>query len=78
MGTRQVCEKGAAFALCKSILACRRAGTMAAGLAPRNERIVPFPNKREGFQGIAEEFVPIAWGDREYLVPADDIVGFCK
>ena len=37
-----------------------------------------FPNKRQGFQGIAEEFVPIAWGDRKYLVPADDIVGFCN
>jgi hypothetical protein len=37
-----------------------------------------FPNKREGFQGIAGEFVPIAWGDRKYLVPADGIVGFCN
>lgn len=37
-----------------------------------------FPNKREGFQGIAGEFVPIAWGDRMYLVPADGIVRFCN
>jgi hypothetical protein len=37
-----------------------------------------FPNKRQGFEGIAEELVPIAWGDRKYLVPADGIVGFCN
>lgn len=37
-----------------------------------------FANKQEGFQGIAEEFIPIAWGPRKYLVPADDIVGFCN
>jgi hypothetical protein len=37
-----------------------------------------FPNKQKGFQGIAEEFVPIAWGDRKYLIPTDDIVGFCN
>jgi hypothetical protein len=37
-----------------------------------------FPNERKGFQGIAEEFIPIAWGDRKYLIPADDIVGFCN
>ncbi|MEN6450205.1 MAG: hypothetical protein ABFC96_06925 [Thermoguttaceae bacterium] len=36
------------------------------------------PNKRKGFQGIAEEFTPIAWGERKYLVPSDDIVGFCN
>jgi hypothetical protein len=37
-----------------------------------------FPNERKGFQGIAEEFVPIAWGERRYLIPADDVVGFCN
>ncbi|MFH1038275.1 MAG: hypothetical protein V1789_06375 [PVC group bacterium] len=37
-----------------------------------------FENKREGFQGIAEEFIPIPWGPRRYLVPADDVVGFCN
>ncbi len=37
-----------------------------------------FPNKRSGFQGIAEELIPIAWGNRMYLVPSDDIVGFCN
>jgi hypothetical protein len=37
-----------------------------------------FENKREGFQGIAPELVPISWGSRHYLIPADDIVGFCN
>ena len=36
------------------------------------------PNKREGFQGIDEKFIPVAWGDRKYLIPASDIVGFCN
>lgn len=37
-----------------------------------------FKNERKGFEGIAEQFTPIAWGDRKYLVPSDDIVGFCN
>ena len=37
-----------------------------------------FENEREGFQGIAPELVPISWGSRRYLVPADDVVGFCN
>jgi len=37
-----------------------------------------FPNTRQGFQGIAEEFVPVSWGNRTYLIPSDDIVGFCN
>ncbi len=37
-----------------------------------------FPNEREGFQGVADEFIPVSWGKRTYLVPADDIVGFCN
>jgi hypothetical protein len=37
-----------------------------------------FPNERKGFQGIAEELIPIAWGDRSYLIPAGDVVGFCN
>lgn len=36
-----------------------------------------FQNTREGFQGIAPELVLVPWGARRYLVPADDIVGFC-
>ncbi len=37
-----------------------------------------FENKRQGFQGIASELIPVSWGPRRYLVPADDIVGFCN
>lgn len=37
-----------------------------------------FENQRAGFQGIAAELVPISWGQRRYLVPADDLVGFCN
>ena len=35
-----------------------------------------FENSRRGFRGVAEEFVPIAWGERHYLIPSDDVVGF--
>lgn len=37
-----------------------------------------FPNEQKGFVGIAEEFIPVSWGDRQYLIPSDDIVGFCN
>ncbi len=37
-----------------------------------------FENQRKGFQGIAPEFVPVSWGARRYLIPADDFVGFCN
>src|SRR6266581_3002863 len=37
-----------------------------------------FENQRKGFQGIAPELVSIAWGPRRYLVPTDDIIGFCN
>lgn len=37
-----------------------------------------FSNTCQGFRGIAEEFLPIKWGDRIYLIPGDDIVGFCN
>lgn len=37
-----------------------------------------FENKREGFQGIAPELIPISWGSRQYLIPADDIIKFCN
>ncbi|MGA2802012.1 MAG: hypothetical protein ABSE97_06560 [Verrucomicrobiota bacterium] len=37
-----------------------------------------FTNKHEGFEGIAEKFVPVHWGDRKYLIPANDMVGFCN
>jgi len=42
-------------------------------------RINPvFPNTWEGLGGIAVEFLPVAWGERHYLVPPDEIVGFCN
>lgn len=37
-----------------------------------------FENQRKGFQGIAPEIIPISWGSRRYLIPADDFVGFCN
>lgn len=37
-----------------------------------------FQNKRKGFEGIAPKLVQIQWGARSYLVPADDIIGFCN
>jgi hypothetical protein len=37
-----------------------------------------FENQQQGFQGIAREFIPVSWGSRRYLIPADDIVGFCN
>lgn len=37
-----------------------------------------FPNKQEGFGGIPGKFVAVAWGERRYLVPADDMAGFCN
>jgi hypothetical protein len=37
-----------------------------------------FENQRKGFQGIAPELVPISWGSRRYIIPADDVVGFCN
>jgi hypothetical protein len=51
------------------------------GVAWTNGRIhlsFTFENQREGFQGIAPALIPISWGSRRYLVPADDIVGFCN
>jgi len=37
-----------------------------------------YPNQRRGFGGIAPELVPVSWGERTYLIPADDVVGFCN
>jgi hypothetical protein len=37
-----------------------------------------FENKRKGFRGIAPDFVAVAWGARRYLIPADDLIGFCN
>jgi hypothetical protein len=37
-----------------------------------------FENQRKAFQGIAPELIPVSWGSRRYLIPADDLVGFCN
>lgn len=37
-----------------------------------------FENVQEGFRGLAPELLPVAWGPRRYLVPADDVIGFCN
>ncbi|MHC4696722.1 MAG: hypothetical protein ACYTFA_08275 [Planctomycetota bacterium] len=37
-----------------------------------------YENCRKGFQGVAEDLVPIPWGERHYLIPVDDVVGFCN
>ena len=37
-----------------------------------------YPNKREGFEGIAPELIPVRWGSRHYLIPADDFVRFAN
>ena len=33
-------------------------------------------NKREGFQGIAPELIPVKWGERHYLIPSNEVVEF--
>lgn len=37
-----------------------------------------YPNVRQGFQGIADEFLSVSWGDRTYLIPKNDVIGFCN
>ena len=37
-----------------------------------------FENVREGLRGIDPVFTVVRWGERRYLVPSDDIVGFCS
>jgi hypothetical protein len=37
-----------------------------------------FENEREGLQELPTELIPISWGPRRYLIPADDVVGFCN
>jgi hypothetical protein len=42
-------------------------------------RLVPkLPNERKPFEGIATEFLPIVWGDRHYLIAADEVVEFAN
>jgi hypothetical protein len=35
-----------------------------------------YPNEREGFEGIAPEFIPVHWGQRHYLIPTDGMLQF--
>jgi hypothetical protein len=37
-----------------------------------------FENPQDGWRGIAPVLVPVTWGARRYLVPADDVIGFCN
>jgi len=37
-----------------------------------------FENRPDGFFGVAPLLSVVPWGARRYLVPADDIVGFCN
>jgi hypothetical protein len=32
----------------------------------------------DGFAGISPELIPVSWESRHYLVPANDVVGFCN
>ena len=42
-------------------------------------RLVPqLPNERKPFEGIAPEFLPIMWGDRHYLIAANEVVRFAN
>lgn len=50
-------------------------------ITPANGRLrlsFTFKNTREGFEGIAPELVVVPWGERRYLVPSDDLIGFCN
>ena len=50
-------------------------------VSEKNGRICLSNNKiqtRQMFPGNAEEFIPIKWGTRKYLIPADELVGFCN
>lgn len=40
--------------------------------------VFTFENAQDGFRGIAPELVRVSWGPRRYLIPADDVVGFCN
>lgn len=37
-----------------------------------------YPNDQEGFQGIADKFIPVVWGQRKYLIPSDKMIDFCN
>jgi hypothetical protein len=37
-----------------------------------------FDNRSKGFEGIAEQLLPVSWVSREYLIPSHDMIGFCN
>jgi len=37
-----------------------------------------FDNTKQSFQGVPPDFIVIRWQARRYLVPADDVIGFCN
>lgn len=37
-----------------------------------------YPNTQKGFQGIADTFIPVSWGERKYLIPTKNMVQFCN
>ncbi|MCY3017848.1 MAG: hypothetical protein NTW87_02290 [Planctomycetota bacterium] len=37
-----------------------------------------FTNRQDGFRGIAVDLLPIGWGTRHYLVPAEKLPDFCN
>jgi hypothetical protein len=37
-----------------------------------------FENGKNGLRGMAPELAPVRWGDRRYLIPTGDVVGFCN
>jgi len=40
--------------------------------------IFKHPNDRQGFEGIAPELIPIAWGKRNYLISTHEVVKFAN
>jgi hypothetical protein len=40
------------------------------------KHLFTFPNERKGFRGIAPNLVPIVWGERHYLIPANAYLDF--
>lgn len=41
-------------------------------------RLHPVFENNPALMGVAEELVPIAWGQRRYLVPVEDVIEFCN
>jgi hypothetical protein len=35
------------------------------------------PNVQEGFKGTPTRFIPVKWGDRQYLISEAEMLGFC-